>query len=58
MSGNLTTAIQIQFTKACKEGNISDVRRLLTSGVNTEVPDEVICYVLKFIPMYNLLSVK
>jgi len=56
MSGNLT-GIQIQFTKACKEGNISDVRRLLTSGVSTEVPDEVICYVLKFILkfVYNLL---
>jgi len=56
MSGNLA-AIQIQFTKACKEGNISDVRRLLTSGVSTEVPDEVICYVLKFILkfVYNLL---
>ena len=47
MSGNLT-AIQIQFTKACKEGKISDVRRLLTSGVSTEVPDKVIFYVLKF----------
>ena len=53
MSGNLTTAIQIQFTKACKEGNISDVRRLPTSRVSTEVPDEVIFYVLKFTILYS-----
>ena len=43
MSGNRTT-IQIQFTEACMEGKITEIRRLLERGVTTEVLVEVICF--------------